>query len=395
MSPSRCEASRKSTQRSSPKTTVIPGPGTAPYRLRHGERLVHNIDLGSEEPYRAGDPQRRALVDIGGARTALQVALRKEDAVLGVITIYRQEVRPFSDRQIALVQNFAAQAVIAIENTRLLNELRQRTDDLSEALEQQTASAEVLSVISSSPGDLEPVFQAMLTNAVRICDANFGNMFLRDGEVFCLFAAYNTPPPLVEARKRAPLRGRNSIFGRMVQTRRFVHIVDLAAEQDYLDRDPEAVTGVEVGRIRTILFVPLLKDDELIGAIVIYRQEVRPFTDKQVELVQNFAAQAVIAIENTRLLNELREFAAAADRHGRRAQGHQSLDLRSAGGVGHAGEISRTAMRGGDGDDQSSERRGPAPGRRLRLFDRTQGVYGPAPCATGPGLAGWSCPVRG
>ena len=197
--------------------------------------------------------------------------------------------------------------MIAIENVRLFDEVQARTRDLGESLEQQTATSEVLSVISSSPGDLEPVFQAMLTNAVRICDANFGNMYLRDGEVFCLSAAYNTPPPLVEERKRTPLRGRNSIFGRMVQTRRFVHIVDLAAEQDYLDRDPEAVTGVEVGRIRTILFVPLLKDDELIGAIVIYRQEVRPFTDKQVELVQNFAAQAVIAIENTRLLNELRE----------------------------------------------------------------------------------------
>ena len=268
------------------------------------EEVIHVADLAA-----AGDefPYGREIAQELGHRTTLGIPLMSGTTAIGCLLLRRTVVQPFAEKQVALLRTFADEAVIAIENVRLFDEVQARTRDLGEALEQQTATSEVLSVISSSSGDLEPVFQAMLTNAVRICDANFGNMYLRDGEVFCLSAAYNTPPPLVEERKRTPLRGRNSIFGRMVQTRRFVHIVDLAAEQDYLDRDPEAVTGVEVGRIRTILFVPLLKDDELIGAIVIYRQEVRPFTDKQVQLVQNFAAQAVIAIENTRLLGELRK----------------------------------------------------------------------------------------
>ena len=268
------------------ETTVIPGPGTAPYRLRHGERLVHNIDLASEEPYRAGDPQRCALVDIGGARTALQVALRKEDAVLGVITIYRQEVRPFSDRQIALVQNFAAQAVIAIENTRLLNELRQRTDDLSESLQQQTATSEVLSVISGSPGELGPVFESLLANAVRLCVAKFGTLYVREGDSFRAVAIHNAPPAYAEARKRGVIRPPpDTSLGRMARTRQVAQVADVRATQSYVTGDPFTASAVDLGGYRSVMSVPMLKGDELVGAITIHRQEVRPFTDKQIELV--------------------------------------------------------------------------------------------------------------
>jgi GAF domain-containing protein len=282
-------------------SSVIPGPGTAPYRFLRGERLIHNLDLAAEEPYRAGDPQRCALVDLGGARTALQVPLSKEDAVLGVITIYRQEVRPFTDKQIALVQNFAAQAVIAIDNTRLLSELR-------ESLQQQTATAEVLRVISSSPGALEPVFEAMLENAVRICGAKFGTLFLRDGDAFRAVANHNGPPAYVEALARAPSRPPSDVpLGRVAATRQVAYTADIKTTQSYIDHDPFVFDAVELGGYRSVLAVPMLKDNELVGTINILGQEVRPFTDKQIELVTHFAAQAVIAIENTRLLSELRE----------------------------------------------------------------------------------------
>src|SRR5262249_10097979 len=220
----------------------------------------------------------------------------------------RQEVRPFTDRQIALVSNFAEQAVIAIANARLLNELRQRTDDLSESLEQQTATSDVLRVISSSPGELAPVFQAMLDNATRICDANFGGLYLRDGDEFRLSAMHNMPPALVQARRRMPFRPEiKTPMGRAIRTKQVVHVADLMADQSYLKREPPAIAAVELGGTRTLLVVPMLKEHELIGTINIFRQEVRPFTDKQIELVKNFAAQAVIVIENTRLLNELRQ----------------------------------------------------------------------------------------
>ena len=260
-----------------------------------------------EKAYRSRLPITIAAVELGGVRTFLAVPLLKDRSLVGVLVIYRQEVRPFSDKQIALLQNFAAQAVIAIENTRLLNELRQRTADLTESLEQQTATSEVLSVISSSPGDLEPVFAIMLENAVRICDAKFGNIYRWDGEVFHLVATHNTPSAFAEARRRSPMRPRpDNLLNRMVTTKTVIHVADyerLAIEQGV----PEYITGVELGGVRTALFVSMLKDNELIGYLSVYRQEVRPFTDKQIELVKNFAAQAVIAIENARLLNELRQ----------------------------------------------------------------------------------------
>ena len=242
-----------------------------------------------------------------GLRTLLGVPLLREGMPIGVMVLQRKAVRPFSERQIELASTFADQAVIAIENVRLFDEVQTRTRELSEALEQQTATSEVLQVISSSPGELEPVFETMLANAVRICEATFGNMYLRDGEVFRIAAAHNTPPPLLEHRRRVPLQRPTSAFGRMVRTKEVVHVADLLADPRYAEREPEVVTGVELGGIRTLLIVPMLKEKDLIGALTIYRQEVCPFNDKQIDLIKNFANQAVIAIENTRLLNELRE----------------------------------------------------------------------------------------
>jgi two-component system, NtrC family, sensor kinase len=280
---------------------LAPGRGSLVGRTGLEGRAVQIPDVLADAEYSFPEVQK-----LGGYRTMLGVPLLREGMPIGVIVLQRTQVRPFTDKQAELATTFADQAVIAIENVRLFDEVQARTTELTEALEQQTATAEVLRVISSSPGGLEPVFRAMLENAIRICEANFGNMYLREGELFRLAAAHNTPSVLVEERKRSPLQARG-LFGRMVETKQVVHVADLSADQTYLDGEPGAVTGVELAGIRTLVFVPMLKDDDLVGAIVIYRQEVRAFTDKQIELVKNFAAQAVIAIENTRLLNELRE----------------------------------------------------------------------------------------
>jgi GAF domain-containing protein len=295
-----------------------PDPEAALGLVARTRQVAQIADITAHRLYKERDPVFVAGAELGGIRTIVAVPMLKGKELIGAITIFRQEVRPFTDKQIALVANFAAQAVIAIENARLLNELRQRTTDLTErtadlteALEQQTATSEVLQVISRSPGDLEPVFASMLENAVRICDATFGNIDRWDGEVLHMLAAHNTPPAFAEARRHLPFRRLpsrpTSHTLRVVETKTVAHVADLAASEDYIERNTRAVAAVELGGVRTFLAVPMLKENEMIGSFSLYRQEVRPFTDKQIALVTSFASQAVIAIENARLLNELKQ----------------------------------------------------------------------------------------
>jgi two-component system, NtrC family, sensor kinase len=295
------------------RTPLHPPPDSTLGRAARTRQIAHVVDSTKRQVYRQRDPFVVAGIELGGYRTIMSVPMLKEDKLVGVISIYRQEVRPFSEKQIEVVQNFASQAVIAIENTRLLKELRRRTDDLSEALEQQTAASEVLRVISSSPGELEPVFQAVLASATRTCEAKFGFLYRIEGDSARIISKLGIPPALAEYLKRGPHRpslnrpGPLTAIGRVVQSRQTLHIADYRVDPSYLDRDPMTVASIELGGIRTLLVVPMIKNDALVGAIVIFRQEVRPFTEKQIELVKNFANQAVIAIENARLLNELRQ----------------------------------------------------------------------------------------
>jgi signal transduction histidine kinase/uncharacterized protein YdeI (YjbR/CyaY-like superfamily) len=277
---------------------IVPDPGSALERVVNGDRVVHILDLVDTDAYRQGVASRLSLVATTGARSALWVGLRKDDALLGVFVIYRREVRAFSDKQIALVRNFADQAVIAIENTRLLTEQR-------EALEQQTATAEVLQVINASPGNLTPVFDTILEKALRLCEAAFGSLITYDGEYFQVVATRGLSAGLAKAlRERGPLLPSKSIaHDQIVRGADIVHIPDIIALGAPFPSSP----NIDQDGARTTLFVALRGDDVLFGAFVIFRKEVRLFSDKQIALLKNFAAQAVIAMENARLLDEIRQ----------------------------------------------------------------------------------------
>jgi GAF domain-containing protein len=281
---------------------ISPGRGTLIGRTALEGQPVQIADVLADSEYVGNENAQR----IGDYRTVLGVPLLRDGVPIGAIALMRTDVRPFTNKQIELAGTFADQAVIAIENVRLFDEVQARTHELSEALEQQTATSEVLRVISSSPGELNPVFEAMLANATRLCEANFGSLYLREGDAFRITAMHNAPPAYEELRRSEPVIDSahpavQVLLGRLAETKEIVHITDLMAA-------PLAARGAlaKFAGARTVLAVPMVKEAELIGAIIIYRQEVRPFTDKQIELVTNFAAQAVIAIENTRLLNELR-----------------------------------------------------------------------------------------
>jgi two-component system, NtrC family, sensor kinase len=273
------------------------GDGSVVGRTIKQGRAIHIHDVLADPAYEMKDAAK-----LGGVQTMLGVPLLREGAPTGVLLLQRKAVRPFTEQQIELLSTFADQAVIAIENTRLFEAEQQRTRELTESLEQQTATSEVLQVISSSRGDLEPVFVTMLENAVRICGATFGTMLLFEGEQMRRVAMHNAPPAYAEYAAKKPVVHYtvSALIRRSWKTKQIVHTADILMEDA---DDPLA----KFAGARSVVSVPMFKDDALIGVIGIFRQEVRPFIDKQIELVQNFAAQAVIAIENARLLNELRQ----------------------------------------------------------------------------------------
>ena len=299
--PKRCTTRHPPMRRRAPGS-LHPPPRTSLWRAANTKQAVQIADVRLEQGYIEGDPFVVSAVALGGYRSVLNVPMLHEDELVGVITIFRQEVRPFTEEQISLVKNFAAQAVIAIENARLLSELRQRTADLTEALEQQTATSDVLKVISRSQFDLQLVLDNLIETAARLCGAKRGVIFRRDGDLYGAAAFYNATPDLIDFVRRHPIApGRYTITARVALERRAIHVADLQEDSEYAYalRDTEP--------IRTELGVPMFRGDDIVGVFILYKLKVEPFTDKQIELVTTFADQAVIAIENVRLLNELRE----------------------------------------------------------------------------------------
>jgi signal transduction histidine kinase len=282
-----------------------PGRGSTSGRAALERRAVLIPDVLQDPEYTLSEGQVTA-----GYRTTLAIPLIREDKLIGVYSLARTRVEPFTDKEVELAATFADQAVIAIENVRLFEAEQQRTRELSESLEQQTATSEVLSVISSSAGELQPVFETMLAKAIALCEASFGAMWLVDGDGYRTAALHgDLPGAYVEQWRSGTLhRPKADVpMARAIRSRKPVHVPDMLKEKAYLEGDPLPVSVVNIAGIRSLLTVPMLEDGEAIGVITIYRKEVRSFTDKQIELVSNFAKQAVIAIQNARLVNELRE----------------------------------------------------------------------------------------
>ena len=271
-------------------SATAPLPGMALHQLVHGAQIVHIPDITADDVYRSGNPVRRRLADKYGGRTAIWVALRKDEELLGAFVIFRTEVRPFSDKQIALLQGFAAQAVTAIENARLLSELRQ-------SLQQQTATADVLRIISRSTFDLKSVLNTLVESAARLCEADVASIPRLTGAIFDQIASYGYSSDFHEFLQNNPIvPGRGTASGRAVTEGKTVHFPDVLADPEY-----DYTEGQKVGGFRTLLGVPLMREGAAIGALVLGRSQPRPFTPQQIELVETFADQAAIAIENARL----------------------------------------------------------------------------------------------
>jgi GAF domain-containing protein len=282
---------------------IVPHAESGVGRVFRGETIVHILDSAAGTAYNSGDLGRRTIVELGGARTQLCAGLRKDGALLGAFIIWRRDVRPFSDRQIALLQNFAAQAVIAMENARLLGELRKRTDDLTESLEYQAATSEVLEVIGRSTAEIQPVLDTMLSAALRLCRTESGGIAIQQGEGFRYVATLGWDPEADRIFRCLDITaGRGTIAARVLAEGRIVQVADVAADPEFALPDV-----AEFAHWHTALGVPLMREGRPIGVIAITRDRVEPFTERQIALVKTFADQAVIAMENARLLVEQRE----------------------------------------------------------------------------------------